>query len=323
MDRVELYSGGFPVTTTTFNFLQDAYGKAIKALTALGGDTLILEGVKVVGSNVTDGAIVYNGEYLPFIKGTFNSTVSIYEDVQQVPYNQDADNDGDLDLKRAYVQRYAKCGTGGLASFDFSLLKRFTPLTQLSMPVGLISMWSGAIANIPQGWALCDGANGTPNLKDRFIVGAAGAYNVGSTGGKNQVTLSESQMPSHNHSGNTSNGGRHKHTGYTNSNGSHLHNYRDGYFIEEFTSEQDKFSSFGSEYQGTNFHGNHGLDRNNQYIWYKNRQTERKGTHSHSLNMQNAGSHNHSFTTNNKGSGLAHENRPPYYALAFIMFKGL
>ena len=176
MDRVELYSGGFPVTTTTFNFLQNAYGKAIKALTALGGKTFILEGVRVVDANVTNGAIVYNGEFFPFVGGSFNNTVSIYEDVQKVAYNQDNDNDGNLDLKRAYVSRYAKCGTGtgGVETFNFNLLKQFTPLTQLSTPIGLISMWSGAITYLPQGWALCDGANGTPNLIDKFIVGAGG-----------------------------------------------------------------------------------------------------------------------------------------------------
>ena len=41
-----------------------------------------------------------------------------------------------------------------------------------SVPAGAIVAWSGAIADIPQGWALCDGANGTPDLRDKFIVGA-------------------------------------------------------------------------------------------------------------------------------------------------------
>lgn len=41
-----------------------------------------------------------------------------------------------------------------------------------SLPTGCILMWSGAIADIPSGWVLCDGNNGTPDLRDRFIVGA-------------------------------------------------------------------------------------------------------------------------------------------------------
>lgn len=52
-----------------------------------------------------------------------------------------------------------------------------------SMPAGVIVMWSGTLATIPSGWALCNGANGTPDLRDRFIVGAANGANPGATGG--------------------------------------------------------------------------------------------------------------------------------------------
>ncbi|MEG6551742.1 phage tail protein [Desulfocurvibacter africanus] len=71
-----------------------------------------------------------------------------------------------------------------------------------SLPIGGIIMWSGAIEAVPQGWALCDGQNGTPDLRDRFIVGAGGSYAVCSTGGSlvTQVrTLTTAQMPSHGH----------------------------------------------------------------------------------------------------------------------------
>ena len=51
------------------------------------------------------------------------------------------------------------------------------------IPSGAIVMWSGSIASIPSGWYLCNGANGTPNLQDRFIVGAGSAYAVAATGG--------------------------------------------------------------------------------------------------------------------------------------------
>lgn len=50
-------------------------------------------------------------------------------------------------------------------------------------PAGIIVMWSGAVGAVPAGWALCDGSNGTPDLRGRFIVGAGGAYGVGATGG--------------------------------------------------------------------------------------------------------------------------------------------
>ncbi len=67
------------------------------------------------------------------------------------------------------------------------------------MPSGAIVMWSGSISNIPSGWVLCDGNNGTPDLRDRFVVGAGNSYNVGNTGGEASHNLTESEMPSHNH----------------------------------------------------------------------------------------------------------------------------
>ena len=51
------------------------------------------------------------------------------------------------------------------------------------IPTGLISLWSGSVASIPSGWLLCDGTNGTPDLRSRFVVGAGSTYAVGATGG--------------------------------------------------------------------------------------------------------------------------------------------
>lgn len=48
---------------------------------------------------------------------------------------------------------------------------------------GLIAIWSGAIADIPAGWQICDGTNGTPDLRDRFVVGAGAQFDPGDTGG--------------------------------------------------------------------------------------------------------------------------------------------
>lgn len=62
---------------------------------------------------------------------------------------------------------------------------------------GIIVMWSGSTSDIPNGWVLCDGAGSTPDLRDRFIVGAGNSYSVGNTGGSNGVTLTESQIPSY------------------------------------------------------------------------------------------------------------------------------
>ncbi|NTW30935.1 MAG: hypothetical protein HGA33_06640, partial [Candidatus Moranbacteria bacterium] len=64
---------------------------------------------------------------------------------------------------------------------------------------GMIVMWSGSIGDIPDGWALCDGDNGTPDLTDRFVVGAGGDFDSGATGGNRDTSLSISNMPSHQH----------------------------------------------------------------------------------------------------------------------------
>jgi hypothetical protein len=66
------------------------------------------------------------------------------------------------------------------------------------VPSGCIVMWSGTLALIPTGWRLCDGTNGTPDLRDRFIVGAGSTYNVGDTGGSKDAVI-----VSHTHTANS------------------------------------------------------------------------------------------------------------------------
>lgn len=48
---------------------------------------------------------------------------------------------------------------------------------------GSISLWHGTIVSIPSGWTLCDGSAGTPDLRDKFVVGAGSTYNPGDTAG--------------------------------------------------------------------------------------------------------------------------------------------
>jgi len=55
--------------------------------------------------------------------------------------------------------------------------------TGTTIPTGMISLWYGSIGSVPTGWYLCDGTNGTPDLRDRFIVGAGSTYSVAATGG--------------------------------------------------------------------------------------------------------------------------------------------
>lgn len=79
-------------------------------------------------------------------------------------------------------------------------------------PANQITVWSGLLSDIPDGWVLCDGNNGTPDLRGKFLKGVPGSTNPGGVGGTDSVTLSTSQLPSHNHSASTDTVGGHTHS---------------------------------------------------------------------------------------------------------------
>jgi microcystin-dependent protein len=166
--------------------------------------------------------------------------------------------------------------------------------SQYELPRGVIVMWSGSIASIPSGWALCDGSNGTPDLRDRFIVGAGGSYNVGNTGGEMTVTLTTAHMPSHNHGATTNSAGGHQHNitihGTTASANRLIFGYSSGTLNTTDQRSGELLALEGG--------GNYAIP---------------------TVNCDSAGAHSHTVTVNNAGSGIPHENRPPYYALAYIM----
>jgi hypothetical protein len=58
-----------------------------------------------------------------------------------------------------------------------------TPPAATPIPAGGIFLWSGSIGSIPAGYVLCNGSNGTPDLRDRFVIGAGSTYAVDATGG--------------------------------------------------------------------------------------------------------------------------------------------
>ena len=75
-----------------------------------------------------------------------------------------------------------------------------------TIPANIVIMWSGAIVDIPEGWFLCDGQNGTPDLRNRFVVGAGSTYTLSATGGsKDSVSISHTHTaaigtsPNHTH----------------------------------------------------------------------------------------------------------------------------
>jgi hypothetical protein len=87
-------------------------------------------------------------------------------------------------------------------------------VTNSALPSGVILLWSGSVASIPAGWFLCNGSNGTPDLRDRFVVGAGGTYTPGATGGSaDAIVVSHSHTatssvsdPGHRHTYNAPSG---------------------------------------------------------------------------------------------------------------------
>ncbi len=71
--------------------------------------------------------------------------------------------------------------------------------TGTTIPTGVISLWYGSIGSVPTGWYLCDGSNGTPDLRDKFVIGAGSTYAVAATGGATTATLVTNNLPAHTH----------------------------------------------------------------------------------------------------------------------------
>lgn len=175
-----------------------------------------------------------------------------------------------------YADQLKTARTINGVSFDGS-----ANITIPSIPTGGIIMWSGSIVSIPTGWALCNGLNGTPDLQDRFVVGAGSAYAVGSTGGsKDAIVVSHTHTQA-----------AHSHTAITSSAGEHTHTIS-GYAYERFSST----SVIGAT----------------SATWTAS--TNSSGAHTHSLTTNTV-----TPTINSTGSSGTNANLPPYYALAYIM----
>jgi microcystin-dependent protein len=77
----------------------------------------------------------------------------------------------------------APTAAGGTNNTQIATTAFATAAAAAAFPVGGIILWSGSVASIPSGWALCNGSNGTPDLRNRFVVGAGSTYAVNATGG--------------------------------------------------------------------------------------------------------------------------------------------
>lgn len=169
-------------------------------------------------------------------------------------------------------------------------------------PIGGIIMWSGSIDTIPANWKLCNGSNGTPDLREKFVIGYGVNYPLNSNGGESTSTTNAS--------------GSHTHTATIAGTAltvdqmpAHSHNYDDLYGLQNASgpavydrnnTRVEKYTPWYSD--GSNDSGNP--------AWFYSRTANAGGgqTHSHSASIDSSSTHTHTVST-----------IPPYYALAFIM----
>jgi microcystin-dependent protein len=213
-----------------------------------------------------------------------------------------------------------------------------TAFVQAAIPSGVILLWSGSVASIPSGWALCNGSSGTPDLRNRFVVGAGSTYSVGDTGGSATSTLTSSELPAHTHSlsasGTTSGqSAGHTHTfsgttGNMSANASHTHTATDSGHNHIYpTQNQGQTDSHlndvcaSSSFSGTK-NGTPTSDTGFAQVTLSSTSVEHTHTYSGTTSAV-SGDHTHTVTvtgtSGSTGSGAAFTNLPPYYALAYIM----
>lgn len=189
---------------------------------SISGNSNIVGNLSVLGNSTIGGnsTIVGNVTANSFIRsgGASNAFLKADGSIDTTTYITAATVGGAVDNTGG--QLVLRSGTGG---FSAGIVTATKFVGNGTIPIGGIIMWSGTIASIPTGWALCDGTNSTPDLRNRFIVGAhSGAgtgitsttgpgfstttgalssdYTPGNTGGKTAHQLTIAELASHNHS---------------------------------------------------------------------------------------------------------------------------
>jgi hypothetical protein len=156
------------------------------------------------------------------------------------------------------------------------------------IPVGGIIIWSGSTGSIPSGWAICNGSNGTPNLQNKFVIGAGSSYNVGATGGSAQAVVVT-------------------HTHDISSDGAHGHGVNDPGHLHSYTNWSNTASKGG--------------DATNRSAPINSAAANTAGNYT-GISIVSGGGHNHNGAVQAPSGATATSNTanlPPYYALAYIM----
>ena len=214
--------------------------------------------------------------------GINNAIRELMAQVKDMQSGTDADNftvGGNLTVSSTLTAN-SSVGTAGQA-----LISRgagLSPQWGTLFVTGMIMMWSGTIATIPSGWVLCDGNNSTPDLRNRFIIGAnaddAGVAKTNVTGSATQTGGSKDAIVvSHTHTATVTDPG-------------HTH-----------TTTLNVWRGSNSGNTGAAWGGGDRQDATNVVGTSNSRVT--------SITVANS----------TEGSSGTNQNLPPYYALAFIM----
>ncbi len=173
------------------------------------------------------------------------------------------------------------------------------------IPRGVILLWSGTIDDVPSGWAFCDGTNGTPNLKGRFVVGANRSFypphEISATS-QSEWSATTSSDGSHDHGGRTANTAL-----TTNQLPKHTHKL--------FHNARSDRNSLGSGDAAAVYEDREGED--SYRIYSSNGDADNVNVGESSRTGSGSG-HRHDISSHN-GHTHTVDSRPPWYALAYIM----
>ena len=204
--------------------------------------------------------------------------------------------------KTCVVNVYEGSETTPRASLTF---KRYSVSSGSSVPAGSIIPWYGKSSDIPEGFALCDGTKGTPDLRNRFLVGAGSNYALGDTGGEDQVRLTNQQIGNHYH--------------YWSS----MYSNRD---FEAFQRSGLKIVKFGYDsYIPSLFDAPFPTGKKMTLVFTNNPDSANSSgvkLSARLISVSDFSSEQMEYITSlavGTDAQEAHENRPPYYALYYIM----
>lgn len=216
-----------------------------------------------------------------------------------------AELDGNFDIIQVTVNQQAEA----IAKNTTDISNLVTSIANFSaIPIGCIVMWGGSVATVPSGWRLCDGTNGTPDLRDRFVIGARSdsggpattfvtAADTKTGGSKDLVAVS------------------HGHTATSSATSS-------GSMTTDTDAWTGTLSSGDASLYGSGVFSNAGggqtfSDNGFTSTNYENNTVtiSRSRSHTHTPTITTVVT----TTVNNSGETGTNKNLPPYYALAYIM----